>query len=164
MYSSNNDCAEARDYTNGLNGCHEKMQANLSPEEAALVKEMGEVNYNRSRLAIARQWIHDHPPRFRQLTLRRIKEFWFPSPGEAGPYSYSVWAVTVLSVVGLVLMARQRNLAVIALLAILALYPLVYYSVQTAPRFRFPILWVSLLPAGLAMERAFAALRGRRAN
>jgi hypothetical protein len=161
LYSSNADCADARDYINGLNGCHERMQANLNAHEAELVRDMGEVNYNRSRLVIAKQWIHDHPARFAGLALRRCKEFWFPSPGEAGPYAYSVWVVTALSVAGLILMARRRNPAVLVILAILALYPAVYYLVQSAPRFRFPILWVSLLPAGLAMQQAFAALRKR---
>ncbi|MDR3699196.1 MAG: hypothetical protein P4L56_06140 [Candidatus Sulfopaludibacter sp.] len=161
LYSSNADCADARDYINGLNGCHERMQANLNVHEAELVRDMGEVNYNRSRLAIAKQWIHDHPARFAGLALRRFREFWFPSPGEAGPYAYSVWVVTALSIAGLILMARRRNPAVLAILAILALYPAVYYVVQSAPRFRFPILWVSLLPAGLAMQQAFAALRKR---
>ena len=164
LYASNNDCADARDYINGLNGCHEKMQANLSENEARAVRDMGEVNYNRSRMAIAKEWIGGHSARFAALTLRRMKEFWFPSPGEAGPYSYSVWVVTVLSAAGLVLMAVRKNRAVFVLLAILALYPGVYYLVQTAPRFRFPILWVSLVPAGLAMQTGVEALRGRRAN
>ncbi len=164
LYSSNADCADARDYINGLNGCHERMQANLNVREAELVRAMGEVHYNRSRLAIAKQWIHDHPARFAGLALRRCKEFWFPSPGEAGPYAYSVWVVTALSIAGLILMACRRNPAVLVILAILALYPAVYYLVQSAPRFRFPILWVSLLPAGLAMQQAFAALRRQSAK
>ncbi len=163
LYSSNNDCAEARDYSNGLNGCHERMQANLSVHEATLVRDMGEWNYNRSRLALAKQWIGEHPSRFTELTLRRFKEFWFPSPGEAGPYSYSVWVVTALSVGGLIVLGRRRDRALFAFVAILSLYPAVYYVVQTAPRFRFPILWVSLLPAGLALQTLYEAARGRRA-
>ena len=162
LYSSNADCADARDYINGLNGCHQLLQANHNPHEAQLVRDMGEVNYNRSRLAIAKQWIHDHPVRFRALTLRRFQEFWFPSPGEAGPYCYSIWIVTAFSFAGLFLMARQRNSALLAILAILVFYPAVYYVVQTAPRFRVPILWVSLLPAGLAMHKAFGRLTHAR--
>jgi hypothetical protein len=164
LYSSNADCADARDSVNRRNGCHERMQANLNTHEAALVRDLGEVNYNRSRLAIAKQWIHDHPARFRELTLARFKEFWFPSPGEEPLYAWSIWTVTAFSLAGLVLMARRRDTAVLPVVAVLAFYPVVYYLVQAAPRFRLPILWISLLPAGLAMQKAAAFVRGRGAG
>ena len=159
LYASNADCADARGDANGPNGCHALLQANLNTHEAALVRDMGEVNYNRSRLAIAMQWIHDHPARFRELTLRRFKEFWFPSPGEVPWYAYSFWAITALSLAGLYFMARARNKAVLGIVAVLATYPVVYYFVQSELRFRVPILWMSLLPAGLAMQRAAALVR-----
>jgi hypothetical protein len=158
LYSSNADCADAGSDANRRNGCHALLQANVNTHEAALVRDMGEVNYNRSRRAIAIEWIHDHPARFRELTLRRIREFWFPGPEEAPWYAYSVWTITALSLPGLFFMARARHKAALAILVVLASYPVVYYFVQAAPRFRVPILWMSLLPAGLAMQKAAAAL------
>ena len=158
LYTSNADCADATSDANGRNGCHVLLQANFNTREAALVRDMGEVNYNRSRLAIAKRWIHDHPARFRELTLLRLKEFWFPTPGEAALYAYSVWTITALSLAGLYFMARAHNRAALAIVVVLASYPVVYYFVQAAPRFRVPILWMSLLPAGLAMQKAAAAL------
>ena len=83
LYSSNADCAQARGDANKESGCHALMQANFNVREAALLRDMGEVPYNRSRLAIAIAWIRGHPARFRELTRRRFKEFWFPTPGEA---------------------------------------------------------------------------------
>ncbi len=159
LYTSNADCADAGSDANGRNGCRALLQANFNTREAALVRDMGEVNYNRSRRAIAMQWIQDHPARFRELTLRRFKEFWFPSPGEGALYAYSVWTITALSIAGLFLMARARLKAALGIVVILASYPLVYYFVQASLRFRVPILWMSLLPAGLAMQKAVALVR-----
>jgi hypothetical protein len=162
LYNSNADCADARSGENGLNGCRGLLQANFNINEAALVREMGELNYNRSRQAIAMQWIHQHPERFRELTLHRFKEFWFPSPGETAVYAYSVCTITALSLAGLFFMARGRNKSLLAIVAIMAAYPVIYYFVQVDLRFRVPILWISLLPAGLAMHKAAALVHGRR--
>ena len=160
LYTSNADCADARSDTNGRNGCHVLLQANVNTNEAALVRDMGELNYNRSRQAIVMQWIQQHPERFRELTLRRLKEFWFPSPGEEAVYAYSVWTITALSLAGLFFMARGRNKAARGIVAVMVAYPVVYYFVQADPRFRVPILWMSLLPAGLAIQKAAALVRG----
>ena len=160
LYTSNADCADARGDTNGRNGCRVLLQANFNTNEAALVRDMGELNYNRSRQAIAMQWIQQHPERFRELTLRLLKEFWFPSPRGTAVYAYSVWTITALSLAGLFFMARGRNKAARGIVAVMVAYPVVYYFVQADPRFRVPILWMLLLPAGLAIQKAAALVRG----
>ncbi len=162
LYSSNADCAEAMGDANKRSGCHALMQANFNPHEAALVRDMGELNYNRSRLAIAMEWIRRHPARFRQLTRRRLKEFWLPTPGEVAWYAWSIRTITALSVAGLFFMARARHKAALGIVMVLAFYPVIYYFVQAEIRFRVPILWMSLLPAGLAMQKAAAALASSR--
>jgi len=161
LYTSNADCADARSDANWGNGCRALLQANFNAKEAALVRDMGELNYNRSRQAIAMQWIRQHPERFRELTLHRLKEFWFPTPGKAPVYTYSIRTITALSLAGLFFMARARHKAALAIVAIMAAYPVVYYFVQVDLRFRIPILWISLLPAGLAMQKAAALVLGR---
>ena len=153
MFTSNADCADARDAINGRSGCHHLMQANFNVREAVMVKEMGELAYNRYRLRTAMGWIRNHPSRFTMLTLRRVKEFWFPTPDRPPVYEYALWAVTGLSILGLGWMWKERNPAVWFFLAAMAWYPAIYYVVQASTRFRFPILWISLLPAGLAMEK-----------
>ncbi|MBZ5727809.1 MAG: hypothetical protein LAP87_22795 [Acidobacteriia bacterium] len=162
LYSSNADCAQARGDANKESGCHALMQANFNVREAALLRDMGEVPYNRSRLAIAIAWIRGHPARFRELTRRRFKEFWFPTPGEAPWYAYSMRTITALSLAGLFFMVRARNKAALGIVLVLAFYPVVYYFVQAEIRFRVPILWMSLLPAGLAMQKAAALLADAR--
>lgn len=113
-----------------------------------LVRQMGEVQYNRSRLAIARRWIESHPARFLQLTRERIVTYWFP------PREYGIWLVTILSAPGLIAMAVWRRSSFWFVLAVHGCYPLLYYAVETSSRYRYPILWLTLIPAGYAIELA----------
>src|SRR5208283_1608818 len=48
LYTSNADCADARSDANWGNGCRALLQANFNAKEAAFVRDMGELNYNRS--------------------------------------------------------------------------------------------------------------------
>jgi hypothetical protein len=116
------------------------------------MNRLGEVEYNRNRLALALSWIRHNPYRFVELTGGRFLQFWFP--GEA----YSFWLLTALAIPGAIWIRRQRQWTGSVLLAICTLYPLVYYIAETTPRYRYPILWVSLLQAGYALNSGFAWL------
>jgi len=133
---------------------------------------MGEVSYDRKRIADARRWIQANPARFLSLTMTRVLEFWFPAregvptgPGQfADNYvmpdyvrnwvrrqngiAYAIWLVTALSIPGLILMARRREAVTVFVLAVVAIYPLMYYIVVSDMRYRYPILFLSLLSAG----------------
>jgi hypothetical protein len=152
LYASNNNLASSSDAVNHRNGCHLVMQPTFNPAEAALVKNLGEVDYNRDRLGRALDWIRSHPSRFRELTARRFLEFWFPNPATVAIYSYSIWLITALSVGGLARMIRSRLLVAWFSMAVFLIYPAVYYLVQSSVRFRYPILWLSLLPAGYCLR------------
>ena len=75
-----------------------------------------------------------------------------------GPYVICI--ITALSIPGLILMAYKRNAATVSIVVILVLYPLVYYVVVSDMRYRCPILWLSLLPAGYLL--AYVAGTGQR--
>lgn len=126
------------------------------------MRALGEVEYNRRKMSQALAWISGHPASFLRLTLRRIFYFWFPHP-EFGPYAYSIWLVTALSFTGLALMMARRTPAAAAVLAVWLVFPLIYYVVQSDPRFRYPILWLSLLCAGYALRALAARVEARRA-
>jgi hypothetical protein len=104
--------------------------------------------YDQSRIASSIAWIRSNPGRFQQLTLQRVAEFWFPRPGKPAYPAYVIWFVTALSVPGICVMAwRRESISAFVLLA-LSIYPLMYYVVVTDVRYRYPVLWVSLLSAG----------------
>lgn len=151
FYSSNNDCAESSLVKEGLNGCFQKTNPVASQAEVDLLRQMGEVQYDRNRTRAAWNWIHANPGRFWQLTRARIFEFWFPEPIVPAYTAYGIWAITVLSIPGILLMMRRKLPITLFVLAVWVLYPVMYYVVISCDRYRYPILWTSMLPAGYCL-------------
>jgi hypothetical protein len=178
LYASNNDCAESSMFRNELSGCYQTHHPNTSIQEAELLRKVGEVYYDRKRIADAKRWIQANPSRFLNLTRTRVLEFWFPAaeavptgPGQfANNYvipdyvrswvrrqngvAYAIWLVTALSIPGLILMARRREAVTVFILAVMAIYPPMYYIVVSDMRYRYPILFLSLLSAGYFISEA----------
>ena len=146
IYCSNNDCAQSSLFRNMANGCYQSTHPVLSEKESQLMKDLGELEYDRKRTADTFAWIHSNPNRFRQLTVSRFVEFWFPD-GDTGNLS-AFWLSTLLFVPGLIFMARRREPATAFVLFVSLVYPLMYYIVVSCDRYRYPILWASQLPAG----------------
>lgn len=161
VYASNNDCAAASLRAAEDDGCYEAHHPNTSRQEAQLVRTLGEVGYDRKRTADTVNWMESHPRRFRRLTLERVRDFWFPSPVRS-PSTVLVWLITALSVPGLVLMAWRREPGTLFVLAVLILYPLMYYIVVSDTRYRYPILWISALAAGYFVSACRTRMRARR--
>ncbi len=153
LYLSHNDLAEPSAIDN-----HRKLFGNMHPsvsvEQARLVRDVGEGQYMRSRLRLALDWIARHPSRSAGLTARRVVEFWFPTRRYLPYHSYSIWLITMLSVPGLVWMARDRSACLPFAASVFLVYPLVYYVVQAHVHYRHPILWLSLLCAGYFLWRS----------
>jgi hypothetical protein len=162
IYSSNNDCAQSSLAKNMQSGCYSSTHPVGSDRETALMNELGEVAYDRRRTADTLNWIRKHPDRFRELTLTRMVEFWFPdAPGEA---AYGFALGTLLSIPGIILMAKRREPVTLYVLFVWLVYPLVYYIVVTCDRYRYPILWTSLLPAGYCIVSVRYGLMHARAS
>lgn len=159
LYSSNNDCARSSMKASELSWCYEGHHPNTSLAEAKLLSSMGEIAYNRMRTADARQWIRTHPSAFAHLTLERIRDFWFPVPWDSFFQSVVIWVITLLSIPGLVIMAHKRNPALPLVIVTLLIYPLMYYIVVSDVRYRLPVLWLSLLPAGYFLAWTWERLR-----
>jgi hypothetical protein len=151
LHSANNDCAESSLDENMLRGCHQATYPLAGTAEIQLLQKLGEVEYDRARTAEGWQWIHAHRARFWELTRRRIFEFWFPTLSVFPYATYVIWLITVLSVPGILWMARRREPATLFLLAVWLLFPLVYYLPASEDRYRYPILWTSALPAGYCL-------------
>ncbi len=151
LYSSNNSCAVSSLVGVGLNGCYQRTYPAASDSELKLMNQLGEVAYDRQKTAEATAWIRAHPLRFGLLSMQRAAEFWFPDPALAGPRVYAIWLISLLSIPGIVLMIRHRERASWFLLLLWFLYPLLYYIVYSNFRYRYPILWTSLLPAGYCL-------------
>jgi hypothetical protein len=163
LYVSNNADAAPSFNENMTNGSHMKYHPNLNARIARDLAQAGEYNYFQSRKKLAVAWIEANPSRFSLLTLKRIRLFWFPTPDPLtrpeGVLRYCPWLVTALSVFGLWLLYRDNRRAALLLGTALTLYPLVYYVVQFDVRYRYPIYWMSLLLAGIAVNHFCGPLR-----
>jgi len=151
---SNNDCAKFGIAQNLESGCFAKLHPNVNMDEARKVLDYGEPKYNDLKIREALSWITSHPARFFRLCALRVAAFWMP-PATGGPYSLrgpgrrleriGIYLVTPLSVAGLLMLYRRDRLSASLCLICLALFPVVYYTVQYEWRYRYPILWVTFL-------------------
>lgn len=165
LYASNNDCAQSTLREELSSGCYKAHHANLSAKEAELVRSLGEVRYDHMRIADTKVWIFSHPGQFFRLTLTRIRDFWFP-PAEKGSWYHAhfISIITVLSLPGLILMGYRRQPVMPFVLGVLVLYPLIYYIVVTDIRYRYPILWLSLLSAGYCVRQLLEVGKDRSSS
>jgi hypothetical protein len=113
------------------------------------------VRYDRLRSRDALDWMREHSHAFAHLTFARFVEFWFPDPNIAPRAAYAIWFVTLLSVPGIVFMIVRREPATLYVLAVWLLYPLMFYIVVSCDRYRYPMFWTSLLPAGYFVTTLF---------
>ena len=131
--------------------------------EAARVRRMGEIAYNRERLAHALAWCREHPGDFARLTLGRLFGFWAMPTGTQPWKDALLQPITVIGFAGLVLVWRRNREAGAVFAAALLGFPLVYYVVQLDPRYRYPMEWMFLLLAANAVWFATARVLARRA-
>jgi hypothetical protein len=161
IFSSNTDCSKTSLIEDLQSGCAAVYQADFNLKEAMELRDLGEVKYDHQRLAESESWIRANPDRFIHLTLSRVAAFWFPSTIEH-PFSASViWAFTLLSVPGIALMSARRLKATVFIAVVLSIYPLVYYVVVSDVRYRYPVLWLSLLPSGYFLSFLLGRARDR---
>ena len=124
LYSSNNNCAGPSLIEDEQSGCYEIYHPNYSLQQAQALRDLGEVKYDRQRIADTKAWIRAHPGPFLRLTLARFRDFWFPRRVEHPFKVCVIWIVTILSIPGLALMAHRRERATIFSLFVLLVYPL----------------------------------------
>jgi hypothetical protein len=156
---ANNDQSGPTLVDNLRNGSMARLHPNFSPAEAGRVVQSGEDGYNRLCMAEAAKWSLRNPGRFTVLTLSRILRFWIPAP-VLPPYAWSIWLITALSAPGLMFAWLRREPAARTLGAILLFFPVTYYFIQADDRYRYPILWVTLLLAGYALAHFTCRAKG----
>jgi len=123
-----------------------------NPEEARLVRDLGEAEYMRRARSEAIGWIRNHPGEFLRLTLMRFVHFW------CGPLRLPLRAALTSAVTVLALLGLRRSLpgpnapGRAALLIPLATFPLVYYVVSYQAHYPAPLTWLLLLLASYEVQ------------
>lgn len=159
LYASDNDCARSSLLASEANNCFQSHHPNTSVQEAQLLSELGEIGYDRLRVSDAKAWIRTHPGPFLRLTAARVRDFWFPIPGEHPFKAGVIWLATLLSLPGLLLMSRKRLGITAFVFSVMLIQPLMYYIVVSDVRHRLPVLWLTLLPAGFFLVQRWDRYR-----
>jgi hypothetical protein len=149
---SNNDLADANEKVNLHKRLYQRYHPLQSKTEAERVRALGEVEYNRRAFAEAKAWIRSRPGRFLELTVGRIKLFWFPEVDALR--SVLLGGLSVGALGGTFLLIRQNLASGLVLLLPLMIYPLPHYLVHSMIRHRSPIDWIGVFGAVLLLAAA----------
>jgi hypothetical protein len=109
---------------------------------------LGEAAFTAQASRRAIEYVRSHPATFLADSIRRAMWFWI--------YPLNVWPLSVLidlgALAGLrVAIGKSRNSAM-PLLAVLAVYPLIYYASQVVSRYRHPIDPILYALCGVALS------------
>jgi len=151
-YVSNNDCAKPSIAESSASGCYDAMHPNTSTRELQMLNRLGEAGYDKVRTGDTVRWVRSHPGAFLDLTARRALDFWFPPPTAPRYSIFVIWVTTGLSLPGLFLLLHRRLSVSRFMITVAAIYPLLYYIVVSDVRYRYPLLWLSLLCAGYLLS------------
>ena len=132
--------------------------------EFAAYATLGEVAYMGNKSALAQAYIRRHRIEFLWLSSQRVARFWTGAGGEANSGVIELHAVitSLLGLLGLGMLGKQRPAAAILFLLPLLLFPLPYYV--THPDFRFRLVLDPLLTilSAHALIRGYVVLLGIR--
>jgi hypothetical protein len=157
LQNANTSCAAPTLREQIQSGCLARSGPNANAAVAAELAAAGEVQFNRTKLHEALNWMSANRKTFLILTLKRLRLFWFPNLDDLWQTAL-VWAITLLSFAGVWLMIRMNSGGYVISITWLV-FPLLYYVSPFEARYRYPIFWTSLLPAGYALVRIWQSLR-----
>jgi len=135
---------------NRISGSFDQYHPVASEAAARAVLAEGETAYFRRMQHEAVNWIVSHPGESLRLTAQRVRMFWFPRTLKP-LQSLVLSGLSILAIAGLLLQFRRSRDSAWLLATTWLTFPLVYYFVQSAVRYRYPMNWTLLLPAALAI-------------
>jgi 4-amino-4-deoxy-L-arabinose transferase-like glycosyltransferase len=120
---------------------------------------LGEIKFMEAKEQIGFQFARQHPGYFLKLCLMRIHLFW------TDPQESPWWLITTLAWIGGFLALYKKKPAAIPFLAVLLIFPIVYYVTHSFPTYRFPIEPLMLILAAYTVvsltQSIFGKLVGR---
>jgi hypothetical protein len=127
------------------------------PREYADYAALGEVTYMGDKTALSQTYIRRYPVEFLRLSSKRVARFWTGAGSESnsGVVELHALITSLLGMLGLGMLGKQRPAAATLFLLPLVLFPLPYYI--THPDFRFRLVVDPLL----TILSAFAVIRLR---
>ena len=142
----------------GANGLFDTTLEPLrNPHEYAEYAARGEVNYMRDKKVLAAAYIGSHRQEFLSLTGKRVVRFWSGAgnPVNSGAVEFHVLFTSVIGLLGIGMLSKERTATALLFLFPLVLFPLPYYV--THPDFRFRLVLDPLL----TVLSAYALIQGK---
>ena len=148
----------------------------LNWDEGTEYRTLGELAYNRDRMARAVRYVREYPGEFASVTMKRVVAFWsgsIPTVFSDDHYwRFRLYVpLSVLGIAGLAITFARRNAVFMLYFGLLLLYPAVFYITYPVPRQRHAIEPILLVLACYAMSeflfwipRRIQSLKGLRAN
>jgi hypothetical protein len=107
---------------------------------------LGELRYAKQQGDLAKAWIHEHPLRFAEISLKRFYFFWSTVPHPSEKHEFLIFVrdlnyciPNILAILGLALSLKRRTPAAWLFLWAFILLPFTYYFVTPGARFRHPL-------------------------
>jgi hypothetical protein len=156
MSVSYNDCAKVLLAENMSSGCYTGFHPNVNVDLATELARVGEYKFNSAAGRKAKEWAFGHPWRAFKLTIGHIAAYWFPIETD-DPRTLLIGLLMSASTLGAILSVRWRwNDGFYLLVLGVVAYSCVYCWVQFEQRYRYPVLWCTLLLACIGVELLLA--------
>ena len=134
-----------------------------SLEEATQVKRLGEIEYQRLKLAQALEFIKEDPRRSAALTASRVFHFWMPLAASPLKSAFLI-GLFVSAVAGLWYVSLLDRVTATIFACIWVTFPIPYYLVQWDWRYRYPLYWTFYFLAAVAFTCCLAQIGQRYAR
>jgi hypothetical protein len=125
----------------------------LNEAESMRVRALGELAYNRERMAEAKKWISTHPAAFAKLVVQRVGLFWIPR--SVRPYQSAFFLIALIGAIAYLIQLWPRSpYDALMFAAVSVSYSAIYTLVQTDPRYTYPLLWLHMLLCAQLLSRS----------
>lgn len=141
---SYNDDAWPDAQRNYFGGSYDRCHPLTSVAAAQRLLDEGEVAYNERVRRESLNWIRRNPGRAGSLLLQRTLYFWFPRTGR-WYQSLLLSLLSLLALAAIPKLLQEHRSAAILFLVTWSSFPLVYYVMESAIRYRYPMIWTLLL-------------------
>jgi hypothetical protein len=156
LAGSYNDCAIASMSLKRPSECYTPFHPNNDRKVELVLIAMGEYRFNARCGAYAVAWIQAHPLQSAAITAGHMLFFWYPIERAGLEALIDGIGISILTVLSLLGVAWHRSTGFQIAGAALLSYSSIYYFFQPVPRYRYPVLWITVLLATIGIEQWIA--------
>jgi hypothetical protein len=132
--------------------CYTPFHPNVDPRAAQTLAELGEYQFYALCEREAQAWVRDHPMQSLAITAGHIFYFWFPLERTGIEWRIDGIGFAVVTLISFLGLSWRRSDGFKIAVSGAVSFSLIYAFVRAVPRFRYPVLWVTVLLAVVGIE------------